>query len=52
MRINLEQQELALLISAIENAQISGKDSIPVAATLNKLYKAFEKASGEAEVSK
>ena len=43
MRLNLEQQELLLLISAVENSQILGKDSIMVAATLTKLYKARDK---------
>ena len=54
MRINLEQQEFVLIISAIENAQILGKDSVIVASTLTKLQEAFKKAieKDEAEANK
>jgi len=52
MRLNLELQELILLISAIENAQVLGKDCIMVAETLTKLYKARDKSFPADEVSK
>jgi len=43
MRLNFEFNEIMLLISALESSQILGKDSIMVASTLTKLYKARDK---------
>tara|TARA_R110000787_G_scaffold141883_8_gene255403 strand:- start:2950 stop:3108 length:159 start_codon:yes stop_codon:yes gene_type:complete len=52
MRLTIETNELMLMISALESIQIMGKDSIQVAETLIKLYKARDKDSPSVEIPK
>ena len=50
MRLTIETNELMLMITALESIQIMGKDSIMVAETLIKMYKARDKDAPSVEI--
>lgn len=50
VRLTIETNELMLMITALESIQIMGKDSIMVAETLIKMYKARDKDAPSVEI--